>query len=91
MLTPEGRSEICAINLAFAAEFARERAHRPDGRWFDPVEQHDAGKERRYEAMAPYLARQKERTSAHEAALREAREQRPESAPPPGSRRRSPR
>jgi hypothetical protein len=90
MLTPESRSNICAINLAFAAEFARERANRPDDQWFDLVANNDTEKERRYESMAPYLARQKERTLAREAELREAQKQRSESAPPPSSKRRSP-
>jgi hypothetical protein len=90
MLTPESRSEIGAINLAFAAEFARERANRPDGQWFDLVANNDAEKERRYEPMGPYLARQKERTLAREAELREAQKKRSESASPPSSKRRSP-
>ena len=83
MLTPESKSEFCAINLAFAVQFAREQANRPDGQWFDLVAHHDAEKERKYEAMAPYLARQKERKLAYEAAWREAQKQRSESAPPP--------
>ncbi len=91
MLTPESRSEISGINLRFAVEFARELASRPGGRWFDLVVVPDAEKERKYEALAPYLARQKERTLAHEAALREAQKKPSESSPPPGSKRRSPR
>jgi hypothetical protein len=69
MLTPERKSEICTVNLAFAAEFARERANKPDGPWFDLVAHHDAEKERKYEALAPYLARQKERKLAYEARI----------------------
>ena len=70
MLTPEIRSEICGINQAFAVQFARELAIRPGGQWFDPVVVSDAQKERKYEALAPYQARQKERTLAHETELR---------------------
>ena len=91
MLTPERKSEICTVNLAFAAEFARERANRPDGQWFDLVLHHEAEKERKYEAMAPYLARQKERKLASEAAWRQAQKQPSESAPPSSSKRGSPR
>ena len=91
MLTPESRSEICGINLAFAVQFARELANRPGGQWFDPVVVRDAEKERKYEALDLYRARQKERTLAHETELREAQKQRSESVPPPSSKRRSPR
>jgi hypothetical protein len=91
MLTPESRSEICGINLAFAVQFARELANRPGGQWFDPVVVRDAPKERRYEALAPYRAREKERTLAHETELREAQKQHSEPVPPPSSKRRSPR
>ncbi len=88
MLTPESRSEICGINQAFAVQFARELANRPCGQWFDPVVVSDSQKERKYEASAPYLARQKERTLAHETELREVPKQRSESLPPPSSKRR---
>jgi hypothetical protein len=72
MLTLARKSEICAINLAFAAEFARELSTQADGRWFDVAPFHAPDTERRHEAIAPYLARQKEQKLAHEAAGPEA-------------------
>ena len=64
MLTLARKSEICAINLEFAAEFARERSTQADGRWFEPSAPHAPATERRHEALALYLARQKARRDA---------------------------
>jgi hypothetical protein len=74
MLTPARKSEICAINLAFAAEFAREQSTQADGRWFEPAAFRAPDPERRHEAIAPYLARQKAQKLAYEAG-REAADQ----------------
>jgi hypothetical protein len=81
MLTRESRSEIRAINVAFAAEFARERAAQADGRWFEPPAFRTSDPERRHEPIATYVARQKDQKLAHEEAAKKASTT--PTAPPP--------